>query len=315
MDRREEDLHGCIKGSIDILEVFSCPLLQGITNREYCHRTFTERMPKPAHKIPGFGKPFAHVKRASDNHGIKHSGIPDFRKRGYRYCVASFPKFFSNYSGNLTRGAVPGGVADKNGMHLPHPVVTAVTLIFEDLSIYNPGIPAGCRDAGREEAVIGMKQKEVFQGVPGMLRPFKEYLEKKGLKAGDQVVYYGCPGTCTPFVELLGFAVRGMAIELVFVPYVDESKAQKLKLVSDIGMQAVGAVRISNPKAVVVMGGLSMPNMPVTMEQVKTTVEKYPDAALIGISFMNMFEKAGWLKSMEFDLLIDATINPVDVWK
>jgi hypothetical protein len=30
---------------------------------------------------------------------------------------------------------------------------------------------------------------------------------------------------------------------------------------------------------------------------------------------MNMFEKAGWLKSMEFDLLIDATINPVDVWK
>ena len=160
-----------------------------------------------------------------------------------------------------------------------------------------------------------MKQKEVFQGVPGMLRPFKEYLERKGLKAGDQVVYYGCPGTCTPFVELLGFAVRGMAIELVFVPYVDESKAQKLKLVSDIGMQAAGAVRISNPKAVVVMGGLSMPNMPVTMEQVKATVEKYPDAALIGISFMNMFEKAGWLKSMEFDLLIDATINPVDVWK
>jgi hypothetical protein len=30
---------------------------------------------------------------------------------------------------------------------------------------------------------------------------------------------------------------------------------------------------------------------------------------------MNMFEKAGWLKAMEFDLLIDATISPVDVWK
>ena len=148
-----------------------------------------------------------------------------------------------------------------------------------------------------------------------MLRPFKEFLEKKGLKGGDQVVYYGCPGTCTPFVELLGFAVRGMGLELIFVPYVDESKAQKLKLVSDIGMQAAGAVTISNPKAVVVMGGLSMPNMPVTMDQVKTTVEKYPGAVLIGISFMNMFEKAGWLKSMDFDLLIDATINPVDVWK
>ena len=148
-----------------------------------------------------------------------------------------------------------------------------------------------------------------------MLRPFKEYLEKKGLKAGDQVVYYGCPGTCTPFVELLGFAVRGMGLEQVFVPYVDESKAQKLKMMSDIGMQAAGAVKISTPKAVVVMGGLSMPNVPVTMDQVKTAVEKYPDAALIGICFMNMFEKAGWLKAMEFDLLIDAMINPVDVWK
>ena len=160
-----------------------------------------------------------------------------------------------------------------------------------------------------------MKQKEVFQGVPGMLRPFKEYLEKKGLKAGDQVVYYGCPGTCTPFVELLGFATRGMNLEQVFVPYVDESKAQKLKLVSDIGMQAAGAVEISSPKAVVVMGGLAMPNVPVTLEQVKAAVEKYHDAALVGICFMKMFEKGGWLKAMEFDLLIDATIDPDEVRK
>jgi hypothetical protein len=160
-----------------------------------------------------------------------------------------------------------------------------------------------------------MKQKEVFQGVPGMLRPFKEYLEKKGLSAGDQIVYYGCPGTCTPFVELLGFSVRRLNLEQVFVPYVDESKAQKLKLDPDIGMQAGGTVKVGRPKAVVVMGGLSMPNVPVTLEQVKSAVEKYHDALIVGICFMNMFEKAGWLKSMEFDLLIDATINPVDVWK
>jgi hypothetical protein len=160
-----------------------------------------------------------------------------------------------------------------------------------------------------------MKEKEVFQGVPGMLRPFKEFIEKKGLKAGDQVVYYGCPGTCTPFVELLGFAVRNMELDQVFVPYVDERKATKIKLVPDIGMQAAGTTTVRSPKAVVVMGGLSMPNVPVTMEQVKAAVEKHPDADLIGICFMNMFEKAGWLKAMDFDLLIDAMINPVDVWK
>jgi len=147
-----------------------------------------------------------------------------------------------------------------------------------------------------------------------MLRPFREYLEKKGIKAGDQVVYYGCPGTCTPFVELLGFAVRGLELEQIFVPFVDESKSKRLRLVPDIGMQAGGQALITRPKAVVVMGGLSMPNVPVTLEQVTSAVAKYPDAALIGICFMNMFEKAGWLKSMEFDLLIDAVINPVEVW-
>jgi hypothetical protein len=166
-----------------------------------------------------------------------------------------------------------------------------------------------------KESVRYMKQKEVFSGVPGMLRPFKEYLEKGGLKAGDQVVYYGCPGTCTPFVELLGFAVRALDLDQIFVPYVNESKAQRLKLVPDIGMQTAAAGKIDKPKVVVVMGGLSMPNVPVTLEQVTAAVMKYPDAALVGICFMKMFEKAGWLKAMEFDLLIDATISPVDVWK
>jgi hypothetical protein len=160
-----------------------------------------------------------------------------------------------------------------------------------------------------------MKQKEVFSGVPGMLRPFKDYIEKKGLKAGDQVVYYGCPGTCTPFVELLGYAVRGLELEQIFVPYVDESKAQRLALVPDIGMQASGEGKIRSPAVVVVMGGLSMPNVPVSLDQVTSAVGKYPGVPLVGICFMNMFEKAGWLKAMKFDLLIDATIHPVDVWK
>jgi hypothetical protein len=160
-----------------------------------------------------------------------------------------------------------------------------------------------------------MKQKEVFQGVPGMLRPFKEFIEKKGLHAGDQVVYYGCPGTCTPFVELLGFAVRSLDLQQVFVPYVDESKAQKIRLVPDIGMQAGGPATIQTPAMVVVMGGLSMPNVPVTVDQVKSAIEKYPDATRVGICFMNMFEKAGWLNAIDFDLLIDASINPVNVWK
>ncbi|MDD1682240.1 MAG: DUF2124 domain-containing protein, partial [Methanoregula sp.] len=108
-----------------------------------------------------------------------------------------------------------------------------------------------------------MATKEVFHGVPGILRPFKEFIEAKGLKKGDQIVYYGVPGTCTPFVELLAFAVRSLELEQVYVPFVDESRAKKISHVENVGMQARMAPLTLKPKAVVIMGGLSMPNVPV----------------------------------------------------
>ncbi len=160
-----------------------------------------------------------------------------------------------------------------------------------------------------------MNTKEVFQGVPGILRPFKEFIEKKGLKKGDQVVYYGVPGTCTPFVELLGFAVRSLELEQVFVPLVDESKAHKIHNVPDIGMQASAALVTVKPKVIVIMGGLSMPNVPIKAEQVKGVINRHSEALIMGVCFMHMFEKAGWLATISFDCLIDANIDPVEVLK
>jgi len=160
-----------------------------------------------------------------------------------------------------------------------------------------------------------MTTKEVFHGVPGILRPFKDYLEKSGLKKGDQVVYYGVPGTCTPFVELLGFAVRSLELEQVFVPMVDESKAHKIQNVPDIGMQAGAALPNLKPNAMVIMGGLSMPNVPIKVEQVQAVIGRHPGSKVIGVCFMHMFEKAGWLSSVSFDCLIDANIDPVEVTK
>jgi len=160
-----------------------------------------------------------------------------------------------------------------------------------------------------------MTTTEVFHGVPGILRPFKEYIEKKGLKKGDQVVYYGVPGTCTPFVELLGFAIRSLELEQVFVPIVDEGKARSIHHVPDIGMQAGAPAQGLKPKAIVVMGGLSMPNVPVQADQVKAIIDRHPGVLVIGVCFMKMFEKAGWLTTVSFDCLIDANIDPVDVIK
>jgi hypothetical protein len=158
-----------------------------------------------------------------------------------------------------------------------------------------------------------MAAKEIFHGVPGILRPFREFIEKNGLKKGDQIVYYGVPGTCTPFVELLAFAVRSFELEQVFVPYVDEHRATKICHVDNVGMQARMGPVAFKPKAVVIMGGLSMPNVPVKAEQVKSAVDKHPGAAIIGVCFMHMFEKAGWLSTVSFDCMIDANIDPVEV--
>ncbi len=158
-----------------------------------------------------------------------------------------------------------------------------------------------------------MATKEVFHGVPGILRPFKEFIEKKGLKKGDQIVYYGVPGTCMPFVELLAFALRSLELEQVFVPFVDESRAKKIGHVDGIGMQARFGPVMLKPKAIVIMGGLSMPGVPVKVEQVKAVMGKHAGAALLGVCFMHMFEKAGWQNTITFDCLIDANIDPVEV--
>jgi len=158
-----------------------------------------------------------------------------------------------------------------------------------------------------------MTQKETFHGVPGILRPFKEFIGKTGLKKGDQIVYYGVPGTCTPFVELLAFAVRSLELEQVFVPYVDECRAKKIGHVDDVGMQARIAPVSCNPKVIVIMGGLSMPNVPVKAERVRAVLDKHPGIPVIGVCFMHMFEKAGWLSTIAFDCMIDANIDPVEV--
>ena len=160
---------------------------------------------------------------------------------------------------------------------------------------------------------ITMTTKQVFTSVPGILRPFKECLQSIGIKEGDQVTYYGCVGTCTPFVELLAFAVRGLKMQQVFVPLLDETKARTVHDVSNVGMQASGEPAPVSPRVVVFMGGLAMPGVPVTKEQAKAIAAKHPGVNVIGVCFMSMFEKAGWTGTVPFDLVIDAMIDPVTV--
>jgi len=160
-----------------------------------------------------------------------------------------------------------------------------------------------------------MAEKEVFRGVPGILRPFREFIERKDLAFGDQVVFYGVPGTCTPFIELLGFSIRSLGLELVYVPLLGEEKARKLENVPDAGMQLGSGPDRLDPRVIVVMGGLAMPNIPVAAEEMQAVIGRHPGAAIVGVCFMNMFEQAKWQDVISFDCMIDATIDPVTVVK
>lgn len=76
-----------------------------------------------------------------------------------------------------------------------------------------------------------------------------------------------------------------------------------------IGYQIGDPSPVSDPSVIIVMGGLAMPGLPVSPEQVETLFSKYPDVARVGVCFMHMFQKANWLDRISFDLLIDATID------
>jgi len=159
-----------------------------------------------------------------------------------------------------------------------------------------------------------MKEVESLNGVPGLLRPFKKYVEDAGFPDNSQIVFYGCPGTCLPFVELIAYAIRKLPVEVVFVPYLDEEKAVKLKMFENIGAQADIAVEKLDPKLTVLMGGLAMQNIPVTSGDAKETVAKY-DAKTVGICFMSIFDKEGWTDTVGFDMLIDASMYQIKVFR
>jgi hypothetical protein len=153
------------------------------------------------------------------------------------------------------------------------------------------------------------------KGVAGISRPFKSMIEQLGLHDEDTIMYVGLPGVCTPFVELLSYAIRTLKIRQVFVPSLDLNLAKKVQSVDNIGIQFGDSAEITKARVVVVLGGLAMPISPVSRDDVSLFLQRVllPGGSVIGVCFMNMFEQAGWTSAIPFNFLIDATIDPVRV--
>jgi hypothetical protein len=156
---------------------------------------------------------------------------------------------------------------------------------------------------------------DTAKGVAGISRPFKSIIEQLGLHDEDTIMWVGLPGVCTPFIELLSYAIRTLNIEQVFVPNLDLSLAKRVMSVENIGIQFGDPVETAKAQVAVVLGGLAMPISPVSRDDVLQFLHRtlLPGGSVIGISFMNMFEQVGWTSAIPFDFLIDATIDPVRV--
>jgi hypothetical protein len=156
---------------------------------------------------------------------------------------------------------------------------------------------------------------DTTKGVAGISRPFKSIIEQLSLRDEDTMMYVGLPGVCTPFIELLAYAIRTLNIKQVFAPNLDLSLVRRVIPIEHVGIQFGDPVEIANAQVIIVLGGLAMPISPVSREDVLQFLRSalLPGGTIVGISFMNMFEQVGWTSVMPFDFLIDSTIDPVRV--
>ncbi len=154
---------------------------------------------------------------------------------------------------------------------------------------------------------------EKKSGIVGFTGTFRESIED--LKEGSKVVFTGSVAVCTPFAELLAYTVRDKGFDMVYVPRADAEEARQIKEMKNIGYSVVDEkADPRDPDAIVVLGGLAMPKFGVEPEAVNHLIEaisgeKKPK--IIGICFMNIFERAGWEKKVHFDILTDTTMETV----
>lgn len=147
----------------------------------------------------------------------------------------------------------------------------------------------------------------------GFTGTFRECISD--IKEGSKVVFTGSVAVCTPFIELLAYTVRDKGFDMLYVPRADANEARKIKEIANIGYSVVDEKGDpKKPDAIVVLGGLAMPKFgcaPEDVIQMIETLSGEKKPKIVGVSFMNIFERAGWDKKLNFDTLMDTTMEVV----
>lgn len=148
-----------------------------------------------------------------------------------------------------------------------------------------------------------MEDAYEWKGLNGQLVTFK-----KEVGDAQKITFVGSPGVCTPFAEFLAYSVRDK--ETCFVPLLDIDECHEFENKSYAMVLKDELYDPHNSDVVVLLGGLSMPKYDVDTNELMVLVNEIlkEDGKLIGVCFMNMFEKAGWLEKIDFDCVVDGTL-------
>ncbi len=154
---------------------------------------------------------------------------------------------------------------------------------------------------------------EKKSGIIGFTGAFRDSV--KEINRGSKIVFTGSVAVCTPFIELLSYTIRDKDFQMVYVPKADLKKAKRINEQQNIGFSVLNVQGDpKKPDVVVIMGGLAMPKFGCSPEDVlemidEISVEQKPK--IIGVCFMNIFERTGWTKKISFDVLIDTNMETI----
>ena len=148
-----------------------------------------------------------------------------------------------------------------------------------------------------------MEDAYEWKGLNGQLVTFK-----KEVGDAQKITFVGSPGVCTPFAEFLAYSVRDK--ETCFIPLLDIDECHEFENKSYAMVLKDELYDPHNSDVVVLLGGLSMPKYDVDTIELMVLVNEIlkDDGKLMGVCFMNMFEKAGWLEKIDFDCVVDGTL-------
>jgi hypothetical protein len=154
---------------------------------------------------------------------------------------------------------------------------------------------------------------EKKSGIVGFTGAFRDSV--KEIQNGSKIVFTGSVAVCTPFIELLCYTIRDKDFQMVYVPKADLKKSKKINEQQDIGFSVLNVKSDpKKPEVVVVMGGLAMPKFGCSPEDVSMLINEISGEQkpkIVGVCFMNIFEKMGWTQEIPFDVLIDTNMETI----